>query len=108
MEAVIKDDPEALALFREAMKQQGKRSDLSDNVIEVEPTDSCGNSRAYSITRVQKECDEETVKDVMAGKVSANTAINIDSLGTLAVSVVLFAWCRFWSAVQRTPQPQPL
>ena len=65
-------------------------------------------SRADAITRVQKECDEETVKDVMAGKVSPNAAINIDSLGILAVSVVLFAWCRFWSAVQRTPQPQPL
>lgn len=111
VEAVIKADPEALALFREAMKcvnQSDAPRPLGDNVTKREGQRETGNSRAYSITRVQKECDEETVKDVMAGKVSANTAINIDSLGTLAVSVVLFAWCRFWSAVQRTPQPQPL
>ena len=63
-------------MFREAMKQQsGTRNDLSDNVIEVKPTDTCGNSRAYSISRVQKECDEETVAAVMAKEISPHAAL---------------------------------
>ena len=72
VEAVIKADPEALALFREAMKSKPgpKPSSSGDNVTRTKTEK--GNSRAYSITRVQKECDEETVKDVMAGKVSPN------------------------------------
>ena len=51
VEAVIRDDPEALAAFREAMKHQGERPNLDDNVIEVERS-PVGNSRAYSISRV--------------------------------------------------------
>ncbi len=58
-EAVIRDDPEALVMFREAMKHQGERTDFVDNVNEVERP--AGNSRAYSIARVQRECDAETV-----------------------------------------------
>ena len=45
-------------MFREAMKHQGKRKDLQDfvdNVNEVGRLD--GNSRAYSISRVQSQCD---------------------------------------------------
>ena len=60
VEAVIRDDPEALAAFREAMKHQGERPNLDDNVIEVERS-PVGNSRAYSISRVQRECDPDTV-----------------------------------------------
>lgn len=71
VEAVIRDDPEALAAFREAMKHQGKSDDLSYNVRE----ESSGNSRAYSIARVQRECDAETVAAVMAGEMSANAAL---------------------------------
>jgi hypothetical protein len=75
VEAVIKDDPECLAMFRKAMKEQGKRNDLRDNVTEVEHVDERGNSRAYSIARVQKSCDAETVSKVMAGKLSPNAAL---------------------------------
>lgn len=60
--------PEALAAFREAMKHQGQRTDLSDNVREVDAVDSCGNSRAYSIDRVKRECEPEVVAAVMAGE----------------------------------------
>lgn len=74
VEAVIRDDPEALAAFREAMKHQGERTDIDDNVIEVERS-PVGNSRAYSITRVQRECDAETVAAVMAGEMSPNAAL---------------------------------
>ena len=60
VEAVIRDDPEALSAFRDAMKHQGERTDLVDNVNEVMDRPD-GNSRAYSISRVQRECDQETV-----------------------------------------------
>ena len=71
VEAVIRDDSETLVMFREAMKHQGKADDFSYNVRE----ESSGNSRAYSISRVQRECDEETVSAVMAGEMSANAAL---------------------------------
>jgi len=74
VEAVIRDDPEALSAFREAMKHQGERTDLPNNVRE-DGEAACGNSRAYSITRVKRECDPETVAAVMAGEMSANAAL---------------------------------
>lgn len=74
VEAVIRDDPEALAAFREAMKRQGERTDLVDNVNEVMDRPD-GNSRAYSIARVQRECDSETVAAVMSGDLSPNAAL---------------------------------
>lgn len=74
VEAVIRDDPEALAAFREAMKHQGERTDLGNNVPEVDRQPR-GNSRAFSIARVQRECDAETVAAVMAGEMSPNAAL---------------------------------
>jgi hypothetical protein len=74
VEAVIRDDPQALAAFREAMKHQGERTDLVDNVNEVMDRPD-GNSRAYSISRVQRVCDEGTVAAVMSGAMSANAAL---------------------------------
>ncbi|NBX97248.1 hypothetical protein EBQ81_00075, partial [bacterium] len=73
VEAVIRDDPEALAAFREAMKHQGERTDLCTNGTEVKSV--TGQTRAYSIARVQRECDPETVAAVMAGQVSPNAAL---------------------------------
>ena len=75
VEAVIRDDPEALAVFREAMKHQGERTDFVDNVNEVAFGRPDGNSRAYSISRVQRECDTETVAAVMSGEMSPNAAL---------------------------------
>ena len=79
VEALIRDDPEALLAYRDAMlgKEGGdKRSSVSttdDNVIgERSPV---GNSRAYSLARVQRECDADTVAAVMAGEVSPNAAL---------------------------------
>lgn len=74
VEAVIRDDPEALSAFRDAMKHQGERTDLVDNVNEVMDRPD-GNSRAYSLSRVQRECDQETVAAVMAGAMSPNAAL---------------------------------
>jgi hypothetical protein len=59
---VIRDDPEALAAFREAMKAVNQHDLPDDNVIGHHAEQ--GNSRAYSIARVQRECDPETVAAV--------------------------------------------
>ena len=77
VEAVIRDDPEALAAFREAMVQHGgdrKSESIKRNNVTVDP-EKTGNSRAYSISRVQRECDQETVAAVMAGEMSPNAAL---------------------------------
>jgi len=73
VEAVIRDDPEALAAFREAMKAVNQHDLPGDNVTGQHiPT---GNSRAYSLSRVQRECDPETVAAVMSGDMSPNAAL---------------------------------
>lgn len=54
IQAVIQDDPEALAMFREAMKlNQGERTDIVDNVNDVKRFD--GNSKAYTCDRLKRE-----------------------------------------------------
>jgi len=77
VEAVIRDDPEALSAFREAMLGKPGRpkagAESPDNVRGI--TDEHGNSRAYSIARVQRECDPETVAAVMSGDLSPNAAL---------------------------------
>lgn len=78
VEAVIKDDPEALAMFRDAMVERpGKRAktgvDIPNNVRNKEV--DAGNSRAYSIDRVKRECEPEVVAKVMAGEMSPNAAL---------------------------------
>ena len=78
VEAVIRDDPEALVMFREAMlgKEGGDTTNKEStdyNVISARSP--VGNSRAYSLARVQRSCDEETVAEVMAGRMSANAAL---------------------------------
>lgn len=54
------DDAEVLAMFRaEMLQESGKRNDLGNNITKVNR--STGTSRAYSIDRVQRGCDPETV-----------------------------------------------
>ena len=76
IEAVIRDDPEALAAFREAMlgkRGRPKEGETRDNVTGLD--DDRGNSRAYSLSRVQRECDPDTVAAVMSGEMSPNAAL---------------------------------
>lgn len=57
VEAVIKDDPECLAMFREAMVQHGgdrKSEAIKSNNVTIDSEQSTGNSRAYSIDRVKR------------------------------------------------------
>jgi hypothetical protein len=79
VEAVIKDDPECLAMFREAMKgQEGgdKRSQEATTRNNVTGDEIVtGNSRAYSIDRVKRECEPEVVAKVMSGQMSPNAAL---------------------------------
>jgi hypothetical protein len=74
-QAAIKDDAECLAMFRQAMKEQGRRTDLPNNVREVEAV--CGNRRkddsrdrismstndrsnTYTLRRLARDCPEST------------------------------------------------
>lgn len=76
IEAVIRDDAEVLAMWREAMKEQthdrgnqhtgGKH----DNVMAATRQ---GNSRAYTCARLQREAPE-LFEEVKAGRMSANKA----------------------------------
>jgi hypothetical protein len=75
VEAVIKDDPECLAMFREAMKEKtGPKPSCCNNVTETDGQ-ATGNSRAYSIDRVQRSCEPEVVAKVMSGEMSPNAAL---------------------------------
>jgi hypothetical protein len=76
VEAVIKDDPEALVMFREAMKtHNNQHTRKCDNVTPAKGGEGTGNSRAYSIDRVKRECDEETIAAVMADKIKPHAAL---------------------------------
>jgi hypothetical protein len=78
IEDVIRRDPEALAAFREAMlgkPGRPKADDETDNNVIGLQRSAVGNSRAYSIARVQRECDAKTVAAVMAGEMSPNSAL---------------------------------
>jgi len=72
IENLIRDDVEVLAMWRDAMKQKsGHRTDLVNNVNEVKP--SKGNSRSYTVSRLQREAPE-LFAQVVAGTLSANAA----------------------------------
>ncbi len=71
IEAVIRDDAEALEMFREAMKQEsGTRNDLNNNIIEVTTQ---GTGKAYTLSRLKRE-SPELFAQVVAGGLSANAA----------------------------------
>jgi hypothetical protein len=71
IEAVIRDDAEVLAMWREAMKGKAGRK-CGDNVTQLTKTEK-GNSRAYTVSRLQREAPE-LFAQVAAGEISANAA----------------------------------
>lgn len=71
IEAIIRDDPEVLVLWREAMKGQEGGDTTGNNVTSAERV--TGNSRAYTLTRLQREAPE-LFAEVKAGKMSAHRA----------------------------------
>ena len=68
VEALIKDDPETLTLWRRAMV--GKPGAHSTNVTMKALR---GNTRAYTLDRLERE-QPDLFKQVKAGKISANAA----------------------------------
>lgn len=81
VEAVIKDDPECLAKFREAMKaerggdhttEEGKSKAKRNNVTDCLEAVT-GNSKAYTCERLRREAPE-LFEEVKAGRMSANAA----------------------------------
>jgi predicted transcriptional regulator len=75
-------------MFREAMKGQGERNDLHDNVMEVATQ---GNSKAYTLTRLQKDNPEEEAKKVSrsaraAEMVKAGTHTQAEAAAEVGVS----------------------
>ena len=77
IQAVIQDDAEALALFREAMVDgpgQPKTTEaksINDNVINT--LSSQGNSKAYTVSRLKRD-RPDLFEKVVAGELSANKA----------------------------------
>jgi len=79
---LTKTDPEVELMFRDAMKGQGNhlpksREHNCNNVTVMDDDEKIktGNSRAYSIDRVKRECEPEVVAKVMAGQMSPNAAL---------------------------------
>ena len=73
VEAVIKDDPECLALYREAMKEQGNNQHTSklNNIKDAQVV--AGTSKAYTCERLKRDVPE-LFEEVKAGRMSANAA----------------------------------
>lgn len=79
IEAVIKDDAEVLAMYREAMKEQGNHLAKTPehkcyNVTLMGGGKGTGNSRAYAIDRVKREAPQ-FLSAVLAGEMSPNAAL---------------------------------
>jgi len=69
---VVAGDPEAEKALRDVLKDQGHRSDIRNNVTEVEVV--TGNARAYALDRLAREAPELHAQ-VLAGKMSAHAAM---------------------------------
>jgi hypothetical protein len=72
VEAVIKDDAECLALYREAMKEHHNQHTRKDNIVILADMPQ-GNSKAYTCERLSKVAPE-LFEEVKAGRMSANAA----------------------------------
>lgn len=70
--AVLKGHPSVAAKFRKAMRQQGRRTDLRDNIPEVKEQHR-STSKAYTCQRLERDAPE-LFAEVEAGRLSANAA----------------------------------
>lgn len=76
VESVIKDDPEVLAMYREAMRGDPGRlpEETGNNITSLkQPNRITGTSKAYTLSRLEREAPE-LFKDVCDGKTTANAA----------------------------------
>jgi predicted transcriptional regulator len=86
---VIKDDPEVLPMFREAMKGQAGRK-CGDNITQLTKAEK-GTSKAYTLTRLQKDNPEEEAKKASrsaraAEMVKAGTHTQAEAAAEVGVS----------------------
>lgn len=82
---MCEESPEALRLLREVVKSQGERTDLNDNIIEVNESET-GTSKDYTLDRLARE-DAELYEQVVQGEMSANAAAIEAGFRTKTVSV---------------------
>ena len=74
VQKLLHDHPQVLAAYREAMKGQPGRPRNGCESQHISTSKGTGD-RAYSLSRVQRECDAPTVAAVMAGEMSPNAAL---------------------------------
>lgn len=72
VEALIKHDPETLAMWRDAVTAPVGRPTIPDIVRNLE-SDGHGNSRSYTVSRLKKE-RPDLFDEVVAGHMSARDA----------------------------------
>lgn len=76
IEALIRDDVEVLAMWRDAMKEKtGPKLKGEEGLCNIvtETKGTTGNSRSYTVSRLQREAPE-LFAQVVAGTLSANAA----------------------------------
>lgn len=80
IEALIRDDVEALAMWREEMteepggdRQSKEHKSNSDNITNAFTSDDRGTSRSYTVARLKQQAPELFEK-VVSGELSANAA----------------------------------
>jgi len=79
VEAVIKDDPECLTMYREAMKGQeggdktSKEPTCNNITGDSQPNAITGTSKSYTLSRLERE-SPELFDSVCSGELSANAA----------------------------------
>lgn len=74
MRSLLRDDAEALALWREATKGKPGRKPTAESVDNVNALDTPkGNTRAYTLDRLKRQAPE-LFEQVKAGELSANAA----------------------------------
>lgn len=69
---IVSDDPEAEKALRDALKDQGHRSDIRNNITEVETV--TGTGRAYALDRLSRDAPELHA-EVLAGNLTAHRAM---------------------------------
>lgn len=70
---IVSGDDEATKLLRDILKEQGRRTDLDNNITEV-PKTTTGTKRSYALDLLSRKAPELHA-DVLAGKLSAHAAM---------------------------------
>lgn len=71
LERLCFEDVEALTLLKDVTRQQGHRTDLHNNVMEVKQVQ--GNSKSYTVHRLERE-RPDLYEQVLTGDITPNAA----------------------------------